>query len=71
MEPDQQLSLPPLLAGRRDDPMAMSELTRFAADHLADTAAPEITKARAAHEFRRVVREQRLPALDRWLAQRH
>ena len=62
-------SYAPRLASRASDLTVADALNRFADAHIPATARGEVTKAVAQIRYSAQVRKQRLPEVDRWLAE--
>jgi puromycin-sensitive aminopeptidase len=59
----------PSLASSAHDLAIIPKLDAFAAVHIPADARGDVVKAKAAIRFYARIRSDRLPALDRWLAQ--
>ncbi|MEK0082609.1 M1 family metallopeptidase [Benzoatithermus flavus] len=61
--------LPPSIAANFADAARARELEEFAADHIPEDARADTHRAAAVIELRAKVRSERLPEIDRWLAE--
>ena len=69
LEPDSRAEYVPSLAGNSRDLKTIPKLDAFAAAHIPADARGDVVKARAAIRFYAKIVAERLPELDRWLAQ--
>jgi len=69
LEPDSRSQFAPRLAGTSHDPATIVSLRAYADAHIPTDARGGEEKAEAAIAFNATVRRNRLPELDRWLAQ--
>ncbi|MDE2293073.1 MAG: M1 family metallopeptidase [Elusimicrobia bacterium] len=68
LEPDSRNEFPPRLASGSKEASTAQALRAFADKHIPPTARQSVTKAEASIAYAVMIRRERLPAVDRWLA---
>jgi aminopeptidase N len=68
LEPDSRPEFVPRLVAQGADPALIDKMNAFADAHIPADARQEVRKAAAQVAFRAMLRQQRLPDVDRWLA---